>query len=251
MNAEIEARVRRTVGQMRAFGRDLKREDVLRVVAGIDAPQLGEAANEQARRDEQHERERGLADDEHVARPVAPARRSAGAVAQAREVRRRRPKRGDGAARERREEDRAQRDEPGEPGDAHVAEARDAVRRRAKKHGQREIREADGEQAREHRDDHRLRHLQPDELAARRADRATHRQVALAALGAHHEQVRDVGAGDQQHDRDRAEEHPERTRHAAEQLLVERAHDRAMLADHARVCRRAAESLRQSFAQGP
>ena len=89
MNCEIEAREGRPVRQVRIFRRDLKREDVLRVVAGIDVAQRPEAAHEQSGPDQQHERERGLTGDQSVASPVAPARRAAAAVAETRELGRR------------------------------------------------------------------------------------------------------------------------------------------------------------------
>ena len=49
--------------------------------------------------------------------------------------------------------------------------------------------------------------------AAAGAERGVNRQLLLPPFGAHEEQVRDVRARDQQHDPDRAEEHPQ---HAAD-----------------------------------
>ena len=80
----------------------------------------------------------------------------------------------------------------------------------------------DREHAGDQRDHERFGHLETHELRATGADRAPDREVARAALGAHQEQVGDVGARDEQHDGDGAEQHPERRRgrrsdHALEQ----------------------------------
>ena len=124
-----------------------------------------------------------------------------------------------------------------------VAQARNAGRRRADETRQREVREAERQHTGERGDDDRFGHLQPNELARGRADRAAHREIALASFGAHEEQIGDVGARDEQHDPDGGEQHPERPRDAAEQLVLERTHDRPMLRDQPRVvgrCRRTA-----------
>ena len=92
--------------------------------------------------------------------------------------------------------------------------------------------------SRQRRDDERLGHLRLNQLAASGADRAPNGEIALPSLGANHEQVRDVGARDQQHDSDGAEQDPERTGDRAEHLLLERPHDGAVLLDELRVVRR-------------
>ena len=91
----------------------------------------------------------------------------------------------------------------------------------------------------------RFGHLQPDELRARRADRAAHREIPLPSFRAHDEQIRDVRAGDEQHDADCGEQDPEGPRDPPEQLVSSGPHDGAMLADDARVAGGPAESLRQ------
>ena len=56
-----------TVGELRLFRRELEGVDVGGVVAGIDVAQPLEALHEQRRADEQHQRQRRLPDDEHIA----------------------------------------------------------------------------------------------------------------------------------------------------------------------------------------
>ena len=65
-----------------------------------------------------------------------------------------------------------------------------------------------------------------DELAnqprAARADRGAHRQLALPRRAARQQQVRDVGARDEQHQSDRAEQHQQRPLHVADDHLAQR-----------------------------
>ena len=67
---EVETRPRGPVSQLRLLGGELKREDVLRHVAGVDVAQLREAAQQQAGADQQQQRERRLRHDEAVASPT-------------------------------------------------------------------------------------------------------------------------------------------------------------------------------------
>ena len=53
-------------------------------------------------------------------------------------------------------------------------------------------------------------HQLPDDPCAARAERLSHRDLPLARDRAREQQVRDVRAGDQQHEADGAEEHEER-----------------------------------------
>ena len=130
-----------------------------------------------------------------------------------------------------------------------LVEARDAGRRRVHYERQAESGEDDGQGTRQERRHERLRHLQPQELRARGPDRAPHGEVALAALGAHHEQVRHVDAGDHQHDGGGGEQDPQRARGGAEHLVEQRPHDGAVLLDEPRVAGRAAEALGQPARQ--
>src|SRR6202007_149892 len=53
-----------------AWNRYAEREDILRIVTGLDALQRNEAADQQSRADQEHERQSKLAYDENPARTV-------------------------------------------------------------------------------------------------------------------------------------------------------------------------------------
>ena len=57
--------------------------------------------------------------------------------------------------------------------------------------------------------------------AARRSQCRPHRRLALALLGAHQEQVGDVGDRDEQDEAHGAQQHPECDAHVADQLVLE------------------------------
>ena len=61
-----------------------------------------------------------------------------------------------------------------------------------------------------------------DDAAAAGADRGADRDLALPAGGADQQQVGDVGAGDQQHEADRAEQHQQRRPHVPHELSLQR-----------------------------
>ena len=171
--------------------------------------------------------------------PRPPSRRRA-------EIGRRSAQRGYRTAGQRREHHQPERGSQRRQVEPHEAEARNALGRGAQEQRQRHRAEDHGEPAGQQRDQERLGHLQPHELRARRADRAAHRQTAAASFGAHQEQVGDVGARDEQHDRHRAEQHPERCAgRRTDQAVEHRLHDRAVLLDDPRVGGRPAEAGRE------
>ena len=59
-----------------------------------------------------------------------------------------------------------------------------------------------------------------------RAERGAHAELLPPCVRPHEDEVRDVGAGDQQHCADRTHEHPQRVRDAADQIVLQRANDR-------------------------
>src|SRR4051812_3581398 len=67
---------------LRLRQRDVEAHHVLGEESWIDMNETHEAANEQARTNEQHDRERGLGHDEHAARPLCAAAGAARAFAQ-------------------------------------------------------------------------------------------------------------------------------------------------------------------------
>ena len=57
------------------------------------------------------------------------------------------------------------------------------------------------------------------------AERRAHGELLPPRIGPHEHEVRDVGARDEQHGADRAHEHPERARDAADEVVLQRPHD--------------------------
>ena len=78
------------------------------------------------------------------------------------------------------------------------------------------------ERAADDRQHHALGEQLADDAAARAAERGADRDLALAARGAHQQQVRDVRARDQQHEADGAEQHEQRLPHVADEHLADR-----------------------------
>ena len=70
------------------------------------------------------------------------------------------------------------------------------------------------------RQQHAFGHELPEQPAAAGAKRRAHRELAVTCLGARQQQVREVRAGDQQHEADRGLQHPDRAAGAAEDLLL-------------------------------
>ena len=81
--------------------------------------------------------------------------------------------------------------------------------------------EAEAEHAAGQRQHHALGQQLPNDAAAAGADRRADRDLALAARGAHEQQVRDVGAGDQQHKADRAQQDEQRRPDVADDLVLQ------------------------------
>ena len=79
--------------------------------------------------------------------------------------------------------------------------------------------------ARDHRQHEALGEHLAGDAATPRAERRTQRQLAAPALASHQEQVGDVGAGDQQDERDGAEERDHRPSHVADDDVDEGAND--------------------------
>ena len=232
-----------------ALGRDLEGEDVPGVVARIHVPHLLEAAEQQRRAGEEHERERRLRHHEPVAGPVPARGGPAAAVAQPVETRLRRAQRRQHAAEERRE----RRDDAGEeeraPAHLDVADARHVGRHEPQIQGDADPGQHHGDDAREQGDDDGLGDLGAEELQPAGADGAADGQLPLPPLRADQEEVAHVGAGDEQHDGHRPEQDPDRAGHLAHQLLLQRTHHRPVLPDQLGIARRSAESLGQALRQ--
>ena len=75
------------------------------------------------------------------------------------------------------------------------------------------------DRAAHHAEQHAVEEQLSDEAMPGRTERGADRQFFLAAGGAREQQVGDIRAGDQQHERDRSEEHEHCASHVADDLL--------------------------------
>ena len=91
------------------------------------------------------------------------------------------------------------------------------------------LREQHTEQAARERQHHALRQQRAGDPAAAGAECGTHGELLMAPFRAHQEQVRDVAAGDQQHDADGCQQNPENLSDVADHVGRERAHVRPQL----------------------
>ena len=217
------------------FGRGQRQpraHHAVRVESGLDALERHGAANEQARADEQHQRDGQLTDDQARAQPVAhPAHRgAASALLEDRlHIGSRRPDRGGQP-----EEDGAgQRDEEREPHHDRVErgllEARHAVGR-----GRDERADAPGGKRKprrrgDQREDEALGEELPDHAAAAGAERGANRHLPGPRGPARQKQVGDVAAGDQQNEADGPEEDEEPLPVVADELFHHRRDREAQL----------------------
>ena len=236
----------RPVGEAFLLWRELERVDVGGLVAGIDAPQPLEALHQQCGADEQHECERRLPDDEHIAPEVTAAGAAARPIAQAGEIGRRSVQRGYRAAGQCRDDDQAERGSQRGQVEPHEPESRDALGSSAQKERERHGAEDHGQPAGQQRDQERFAQLQPDELRARCADRTTHGQAAAApsartrnrfATLAHAMSSTTVTAP--------SSTHRDVLRRRTDEAVEHRLHDRAVLLDDPRVAGRPAEAGRE------
>jgi hypothetical protein len=161
------------------------------------------------------------------------------------------PGRGQDAGDQRGQRDQAGGEEQRAAIEADVAEPRNALRCGA--HGERHAgpRQHDPQRAADAGQDQGLRHEAPDQSAAAGAESGADGQLPLTALGLYEQQVRDVGARDEQDDPHRAEQYPQRRREVADQLLLQRAHHGSVRLEDARVRRRTTERIQVSSIRPP
>ena len=88
----------------------------------------------------------------------------------------------------------------------HAFEPRDAARGDGDKQADEPFREDDADRAGNNGQHRGLQQQMADQLAATRAERRPHRELAPTRRRARHEQIGDIGAGDRQHEGDRAEQ---------------------------------------------
>ena len=206
------------------------------VVARIHRDERREAAAEQGRADQQDDRERGFDGEEHAAHARAGRadRARAAGLHRRGEIDARASERRRGARHDAREDRGEHRGAEEADVDANLLEARE-IRGREHGHGggQRDA-DDDAERAAEERDDEAFGEELTHQAAASRAERGAHRQLAAARAAAREEQIGEVGARDQQHQRDARGQHHQRRPHSHRHLFHERADahfDRTALAE--------------------
>jgi len=215
-------RFRRVVA--RAFQVERRDRDVAVVEAGLDSLRRVKPPQQEARADREHETHRDLQANQHAARALGPL---GGRVHLDRAVERR-IRRVD----RRREPEGDARDEREADGEREHGEVRARVelhrRRVGREPGQHERdeaaegpeREQRAERAARERDQHALREQLLNQAAARRSERQAQRDLAAARGRAREQQVRDVRAGDQQHQRERGHHDRAGAEHVRSQLGV-------------------------------
>ena len=191
-----------------------RRDDVGRVESGVDTHHLEEAADEQARADEQHERQRDFDHHERAAQPAAArvGRRSAPAfLHRPRQIRFRRLQRG------REAEDHAGRQRQYQRECEHTRIHRDVrvAWQRERRDDQFEavhhrVADQDPEGAADRGEQDVLGEKLPQQPPASSAERGAHGDVALARRAARERQVRQVHATDEQQHPHGAEQHIQR-----------------------------------------
>ena len=198
-----------------------------RFEAGRDRRETHEAVNQQAGADQKDERHRDLRGDQQRPQPLAltVARRARFAGVQREAF----AKRGPADAQRRHEADEQRRDERQAEAERHHAcvnhdaaepwqcELRDERQRDA----DRELREHHAERRAEQRQYDRFRQQLTHDPPAFRAEGHAHRQFAAPRGEARHLQVRDVDAGDQEHERHRRDQDQQQRAHRLRAVLLQ------------------------------
>ena len=219
MNERIAAGSR--VGRRRQ--RDAEREQAVGLETDRHARQAREALEQQAGADEQHQRQRDLGDHERVARS-APRRRRAAAAALQRVDRRLAggERRGDQAEDEAGGQRDREREREHAAVDGDLGSARQAAQRRRRR-GRRSRTRAARRATPPVSDEQQALAAHPArQVPAAGAEREPHRRLVRSRGRANEQQVRDVGARDQQHEADGAHQHEQRRSRAADRPLANR-----------------------------
>ena len=203
-----------------------------RFEAGRHRRETHEAANQQPRPDQEHERHRDLPGHQQRPQPLAltVARRARFAGVQREAF----AERGSADAERRHEADEQRRDERQAEAERHharvdhnAAEAwHSELRHERQRDADRDLREHHAERRAEQRQHDRFRQQLTHDPPASRTDGHADGQFAATRGEARHLQVGDVAAGDQQHERHRTEQDQQQSAHRRRALLLQ--------ADHAR-----------------
>ena len=212
------------LGALCAVVLDDERQHAARIEAGVGVLQGHERADHQARANQQHERQSNLGNHRSVAQPssAATADQAAARPQHIHHVRTRRP-----PGRRDAEDQRCGKRRRGREGEHRTIERhgggpRQGVRRQLDQRINAELRQPQAGDAAEEGQHQAFGDQLPDQAPAAAADRGAHRQLALARGRSHQQQVGDVGAGDQQHEHDRAHQRHQLRPHIGHQVGMHR-----------------------------
>ena len=220
----MNERIAAGIGVRRRRQRDAQRQQAVGLEADRHARQPREALQQQAGADEQHQRQRDLGDDERVAR-----RRGATTSRRGRRSSARRPATAGPTSDEGiRPKTSAGRERHGEREREHAAvrrrsriraEAHAAPTRRDRRSRTRAARRATPPVSASSRLSPHIQRVRSQRLAP---SASANRRLVRSRRRANEQQVRDVGAGDQQHEADGAHQHQQRRSRAADRALANR-----------------------------
>ena len=214
------------VGIARLRQRHTQRQHAIGPEAEIDVLHRQDGPNHQTGRDEQHQRQRDFGDHERLAKehlPAAAGHAAARLAERGGDVLRRRVER----RREPEDDARGRRHEQREEQDGRVQRDLGLVGNRVWRH-EREDRlqsrsgQGGAERAAAHGEHQALDEKLPNDPRPACAECGAHRHLLLPLDGFRQQQIRDIGAGDQQQQTDRAEQDPQILADAAGKGLLER-----------------------------
>jgi len=194
------------VGVRRVDERELERRDSLGLVPELDVRESAKAAEKEAAADEKDERKRDLDRDEEAPQAVLPALTgSSGAERQAR-VGTREVEGRDEPDADPGEERGGHEEGEHSPIDSDLGEPGDVAGREPGEDGNGPLREERSREGKKNAFDHQL----PQKPRATRSEGSPYQDLMLEARGANQEQVRHVGAGDEEDEPDGRPEDDER-----------------------------------------
>ena len=206
------------------------------IEAGTDTAEGEKGANEQRRADQQHQRQRDLADDEQ--RPsLALPEAGAGAVAALLQSRVQVGPRGAESREESEQDAGEQRDGKGEgeyaPIDADGGAVFANTRQAGRAHGQQGAHSHEAEQqaknAASDGEQDAFGEQLADDACPAGSECGADRKFASASRGADQQKISHVGAGDEKHEADRAKQHQQRLTHVANDTVAERFNGETLL----------------------
>ena len=210
--------------EAREVAEDLRRDDTVGLIPGLDALQPVEAGEEEPRADQQHDGHRHLRDDERRLQAPAPrgaAARRPGLFQRGRRTgaRHQRRQRAKGEAGQDRQ---AQREQEHRHVDVDVARPRGEAPDERREPAEHQPRHDESEHAAAEGEQHALGEQLARQLSASSAERHAQRQLALAMQRPREREAGDVGAREQQDEQRGAHDHQQHRTRVAGDLLQER-----------------------------